>query len=126
MGAAGCYSEGLVNDVLLVVVAALTFAVGVVLGVMVWRRREGLPAEGAPPREEGRAEPRALRPRGDRPRRPIDDFAIPVDFERAAPSADDEDDDTAPAGKICPRCGARYRSHSRVCAHDQSELASLN
>lgn len=111
------------NDVLLVVVAALTFLVGVVLGVMVWQRRRGddLPEEAA--------EPLRTRPAGkgaaDRPWRPIDDFAIPVDFERPAPLKEEEDA-FALAGKICPRCGARYRSHSRVCEHDQSELASLN
>ena len=59
---------------------------------------------------------------GERPRRLIDDYAIPTAFDDAADLRDEEPD----VGKICPRCGARYGSHHRFCERDNSELAALN
>jgi hypothetical protein len=105
----------------LIVLAALTLVSGIALVVMARRRRLSSNSS-----EDGATEP--VEPPVDATEAPqeatrrIDEYAIPVSFERARDLLDDEVD----IGKICPRCGARYGSHHRFCERDNSELAALN
>lgn len=104
------------RDLFLLVLALLTVVAGVALAIALMRRhRERKVRSGARGARYGLA-----RPGG---RRRIDDFAAPIAFDDSPKVTREIDED---AGKICPRCGARYGSHHRFCEHDNSELAALN
>ena len=111
------------RETFLIVLAALTVLCGVALLIMARKRRaERARSEESPRRSmESIADEESADERATPPRR-IDEYAIPVSFERARDLLDDEVD----VGKICPRCGARYGSHHRFCERDNSELAALN
>ncbi|MEM1029853.1 MAG: hypothetical protein AAGN82_05850 [Myxococcota bacterium] len=91
--------------VFLYILAGLTVLAGVVLAVMLAKRRR--PVETTTPRA---------------PRIRLDAYALPAEYEEADPDGDDDDFES----KICPRCGARYHFRHRFCDHDDAELAALN
>ena len=102
----------------MLVLALLTLVAGAALATMILRRRRERQLRVV---DTTRARYGAAQP--VRGRRAIDDFASLAAFEESPSKPADVEDD---AGKICPRCGARYGSHHRFCEHDNSELAALN
>jgi hypothetical protein len=105
------------RDLFMLVLALLTLVAGVALAIMIVRRKRDRRQTTAEGKTGGYGAVRTRR------RRLIDDYAAPGAFDVAPKKRPLLDPD---AGKICPRCGARYGSHHRFCEHDNSELTALN
>ncbi len=123
MAATTCYALQVAQDLFIATLAVLTAVCGCALLALLWRRRRQLTAERREEREQAAEDASvAALDSKESGTRPIDDYALPISFERAHKTSEEDDD----IGKICPACGSRYGSHFRYCERDNSELAALN